>query len=56
MLARVVGTGSAPREVMEGVTYADWSPSGQLAVVGSAGGKQRLEYPLGKTISRRAAG
>ncbi|MGZ6060495.1 MAG: protein kinase domain-containing protein, partial [Myxococcaceae bacterium] len=50
MLARVAGTGSTPREVMEGVTYADWSPSGQLAVIGSAGGKQRLEYPVGKTL------
>ena len=33
MLARVTGPGNTPREVMEGVTYADWSPSGQLAVV-----------------------
>ena len=51
MLARVAGAGSTPREVMEGVTYADWSPSGQLAVVGSAaGGKQRLEFPMGKIL------
>ena len=50
-LARAPGTGSAPREMMERVTYADWSPSGQLAVVyGAAGEKQRLEYPVGKTI------
>jgi hypothetical protein len=50
-LARAPGTGSAPRELMERVTYADWAPSGQLAVVyGASGEKQRLEYPIGKTL------
>ncbi len=50
-LARAPGAGSAPREVLERVTYADWSPSGQLALVyAAAGEKQRLEYPVGKTL------
>jgi hypothetical protein len=43
--------GSAPREVMEDVEWADWSPDGRaLAVVRSVGAKNRLEYPIGKTL------
>ncbi len=46
-LARVPLTGGAPREVLEGVGWADWSPDGtKLAVVRSAGGQDRLEYPI----------
>ncbi len=46
-LARVPLTGGAPREVLEGVEWADWSPDGtKLAVVRSAGGQDRLEYPI----------
>ena len=46
-LARVPITGGAPREVLEGVEWADWSPDGtKLAVVRSAGGQDRLEYPI----------
>jgi Tol biopolymer transport system component/predicted Ser/Thr protein kinase len=42
--------GSAPREVLEEVQLADWSPDGRsLAVVREAGVKNRLEYPIGKT-------
>jgi len=41
--------GSAPREILEEVQWADWSPDGQtLAVVRDADGKNRLEYPIGK--------
>jgi Tol biopolymer transport system component len=43
--------GSAPREILEEVQLADWSPDGQsLAVVRDAGAKNRLEYPIGKTF------
>ncbi|MDQ5871636.1 MAG: serine/threonine-protein kinase [Acidobacteriota bacterium] len=43
--------GSAPREVLEEVQWADWSPDGQkLAVVREAGVKNRLEYPIGKVF------
>jgi len=43
--------GSAPREVLEEVQWADWSPDGRtLAVVRPVGTKVRLEYPIGKTI------
>jgi Tol biopolymer transport system component len=51
-LARAtLGGGSAPREVLEDVQWADWSPDGRaLAVVRMVGAKNRLEYPVGKTI------
>jgi eukaryotic-like serine/threonine-protein kinase len=43
--------GSAPREVLEEVQWADWSPDGRmLAVVRDVGAKNRLEYPIGKTL------
>jgi Tol biopolymer transport system component len=43
--------GSAPREVLEDVQWADWSPDGRmLAVVRDVGAKNRLEYPIGKTL------
>lgn len=43
--------GSAPREVLEEVQFADWSPDGRaLAVVRVVGAKTRLEYPIGKTL------
>src|SRR3954467_4153191 len=50
-LATVAAAGGAPRELMEGVSFADWSPDGaSLAVVRSVGSVQRLEYPIGKSI------
>ncbi len=52
-LARVPLAGGAPREVLEDVQWADWSPDGQtLAVVRptNVGGGSRLEYPPGKVI------
>ena len=50
-LARVPYGGGAPREVLEGVSGADWAPDGEsLAVVRVAGGKFRLEYPIGTVL------
>ena len=51
-LARVsIGGVSAPREILEDVHWADWSPDGQsLAIVRDMGGRNRLEYPVGKTL------
>jgi eukaryotic-like serine/threonine-protein kinase len=50
-LARVPFSGGAPREMLENVSGADWSPSGDtLAVVRSVGGKHRLEYPIGTLL------
>jgi WD40 repeat protein len=48
-LARVPLNGGAPRELLEKVAAADWSPDGsQLAVARFENGKCRLEYPVGK--------
>jgi Tol biopolymer transport system component len=50
-LARLPLDGGAPREVLDGVNWAAWSPDGRsLAVVRSAGGKQRLEFPIGTVL------
>ncbi|HET7294417.1 MAG TPA: protein kinase [Vicinamibacteria bacterium] len=50
-LARVPLAGGAPRELLEDVQGADWSPDGtELAVVRVVGGKRRLEYPVGRVL------
>jgi serine/threonine protein kinase/WD40 repeat protein len=50
-LARIPLGGGAPREVLDGVQQADWSPNGQsLAIVRYIEGRNRLEYPIGKVI------
>ncbi len=49
-LALVSGSGGAPREVAENVEEADWSPTGELAVVRAVGGKRQLEFPLGTPL------
>ena len=51
MLARQPQGGGAPRDIIDGVEYADWSPDGSsLAVVRRVAGKIRLEYPIGKIL------
>jgi len=50
-LARAPLSGGAPREVLEQVQWADWSPDGSnFLVVRDMGGMNRLEYPLGKPL------
>jgi eukaryotic-like serine/threonine-protein kinase len=50
-LARVPLAGGAPREVLENVEDADWSPDGKsLAVARHVGNRNRLEYPIGKVL------
>jgi Tol biopolymer transport system component len=50
-LASAPLAGGAPREVLENVQWADWSPDGSnLAVVRDVGGRNRLEYPIGKVL------
>ncbi|MCA1580880.1 MAG: protein kinase [Acidobacteria bacterium] len=50
-LARMPLEGGAPRELADGIREADWSPDGsELAVTRSVGGKDRLEFPLGKVL------
>ncbi len=51
-LARAPLGGGAPRDVLEHVTDGDISPDGQaLAVVREIGARQRLEFPMGRTIA-----
>jgi serine/threonine protein kinase len=49
-LALVPGTGGTPREVAENVGYADFSQTGELAVVRAVGAERRLEYPIGTVL------
>src|SRR5262249_32146603 len=50
-LARAPLAGGAPREVLEQVQWADWSPDGsKFLVVRDLGGMNRIEFPIGTTI------
>jgi Tol biopolymer transport system component len=51
-LARVALSGGAPREILEDVNDADWSPDGtNLAVSHTVGGRHRIEYPIGTVLN-----
>ena len=44
-------SGGAPRETLEKVEDADWSPDGkELAVIHEVAGRYRLELPIGKVL------
>ncbi len=50
-LARAPLSGGAPREILENVQDADWSPDGkELAVSHYVGNRCRLEYPIGHVL------
>jgi serine/threonine protein kinase len=50
-LARIPLAGGAPRELLESVNSADWSPDGkQLAVARDVGERRRLEFPIGHVL------
>lgn len=50
-LARMPINGGEPREIVEGVQWADWSvDSKNLVIVHDVDGKNRLEYPIGKVL------
>ncbi|MEP6574571.1 MAG: protein kinase [Gemmatimonadota bacterium] len=54
-LARVPVGGGAPREVLDSVREADWSPDGsQFAIIRSVNGRDRLEYPIGTVLVERS--
>ena len=56
-LARVPIAGGAPRQIVEDVKFADWSPDGaDLAIVRRVDGGDQLEYPIGKILVAPAAG
>jgi Tol biopolymer transport system component len=51
ILAQMPSAAGAPREIAENVEWADWAPDGKsLAVVRSAAGRHRLEFPVGKVL------
>ena len=50
-LATVPLGGGAPRELLDNVADADWSPDGSnLAVLDADKGMWRVQYPIGKTL------
>jgi hypothetical protein len=50
-LAQAPLSGGAPRDLLEDVAGADWSPDGaSLAVVRAPGWRYRLEFPAGKIL------
>lgn len=56
-LARVPLRGGAPRELLDHIMAADWSPDGtQLAVARFKDGKCRLEYPIGNILYEKTTG
>jgi hypothetical protein len=55
VLAEAPLAGGAPRELLEEVSSADWSPDGKsLAIVRQVGGKHRLEFPAGRVLHESA--
>ncbi len=55
-LARVSLGGGAPREILEGVAFADWAPDGKtLAIVRNGGRGQSVEFPIGTPIYETTA-
>jgi eukaryotic-like serine/threonine-protein kinase len=53
VLARVSLSGGAPRELLENVVAAAWSPDGrELAVARTIDGRTVLEYPMGRVLYR----
>ena len=47
----------APREILEHVRSADWSPDGrELAVIREVGGRSTLEYPIGTKLYEEKGG
>ncbi len=50
-LARVPLAGGTPRQVLDGVSTADWAPDGEgLAVLHEVDGRVVLEFPIGKPL------
>jgi len=50
VLARAPLAGGTPRELVEDVRDADWSPRGELAVAHESSGRSQLEFPIGKVL------
>ena len=50
VLARSPMVNGTPKEILQNVSWADWGPDGELAVVHHANGRDNLEYPVGKVL------
>ena len=50
VLAVTPMAGGSPREVLPDVRWADWDADGKLAIVRTADGHSRLEYPIGNVL------
>jgi len=56
-LAQVPITGGVPRELVEDVKFADWSPDGAgMAIIRRVDGRDRLEFPIGKVLVQPGVG
>jgi len=58
-LARIAAGSGTPREVLDNVADADWSPSGENLAVARylpESGHWRLEYPIGRCCSKASIG
>ena len=51
-LAQAPIAGGSPREILDNVPWADWSPAGQLAVIHEVKGHSQLEFPIGTVLYR----
>jgi eukaryotic-like serine/threonine-protein kinase len=50
-LSEISVGGGAPREILQDVREAEWSPDGtKLAIIHEVDGKDRLEYPVGQVL------
>jgi DNA-binding winged helix-turn-helix (wHTH) protein len=54
VMAQIPASGGPPRELSDGVSFADWTPvgGGRLAVVRQVGSEHHLEYPSGLVVYR----
>lgn len=57
VMAQVPASGGPPRELLDGVFFADWTSTGggRLAVVRQAASEHLLEYPAGQLLYRTGA-
>jgi serine/threonine protein kinase len=47
--------GGAPRPLAKDVRFADWTPTGELALVRQSRGGDRLEFPVGRVVHEGGA-
>ena len=54
VMAQIPASGGPPRELSDGVSFADWTPTGggRLAVVRQVASEHHLEYPSGQVVHR----